>query len=290
MGTWISPDQNTINQIDHVLINKKKRDLIEDIRTMRGPSIDSDHFLVKTILKQKLPLAYKKKPTPNTHWNKNAFTDTTKIRQYKTELHKKLIELPETQEINKEWEGVKNAIIEAANNIIKKQDKQNRNEWWDEECRRAIQEKNIARKKYMQINTRANQEYYNSKRLEANKICRIKKKEWLNNKISQIEENFKKNEVRKFYKDAKELDKWQTNMPIQCKDGDGNIIIQKEKILEIWKEYFRNLFEEDGTTADPVTIENIVDDNQEIIPKTFNEICSIINKLKKNKASDNHVN
>jgi signal recognition particle subunit SEC65 len=50
---------------------------------------------------------------------------------------------------NKEWEEVKNAIIEAANNIIKKQDKQNRNEWWDEECRRAIQETNIARKKYM---------------------------------------------------------------------------------------------------------------------------------------------
>jgi hypothetical protein len=72
-------------------------------------------------------------------------------------------------------------------------------------------------------------------------------------------------------------------MPIQCKDGDGNIIIQKEKILEIWKEYFRNLFEEDGTATDPVTIENIVVDNQEIIPPTFNKICSIINKLKTTK-------
>ena len=50
----------------------------------------------------------------------------------------------------------------------------------------------------MQIKTRANQEYYKYKRLETNKICRMKKKEWLNNKISQIEENFKKNEVRKF--------------------------------------------------------------------------------------------
>ena len=78
-------------------------------------------------------------------------------------------------------------------------------------------------------------------------------------------------------------------MPTQCKDGDGNIIIQKEKILEIWKEYFRNLFEVDGKTTDPVTLESIVDDNQEITPPTFNEICSIINKLKNNKAagSDN---
>jgi hypothetical protein len=137
----------------------------------------------------------------------------------------------------------------------------------------------------MQIKTRANQEYYNSKRLEANKICRIKKKEWLNNKISQIEENLKKNEVRRFYKDATELDKQQTNMPIQCKDGDGNIIIQKEKNIRIWKEYFRNLFEVDGTTADPVILESIVDDNQEITPPTFNETCSIINKLKKHQSS-----
>jgi hypothetical protein len=194
---------------------------------------------LKTIFKQNLPLAYKKKPTPTIHWNNNTFKGTTKIRQYKTELHRKLIELPEIQEINKEWEEVKNAIIETANNVIKKQDKQNRNEWWDEECWRVILEKNTARKKYMQIKTRANQEYYNCKRLEANKICRNKKKEWLNSKISQIEENFKKNEVTKFYKDAKELDKRQTNMPIQCKDGDGNIIIQKEKLLEIWKKYFR---------------------------------------------------
>jgi exonuclease III len=50
MGTWTSPDQNTINQIDHVLINKKKMDLTEDIRTMRGPSIDSDYYLIENYL------------------------------------------------------------------------------------------------------------------------------------------------------------------------------------------------------------------------------------------------
>jgi hypothetical protein len=45
-GTWLSPDQNIINQIDHILINGQKRDLIEDVRPMRGPNIDSDHFLI----------------------------------------------------------------------------------------------------------------------------------------------------------------------------------------------------------------------------------------------------
>jgi hypothetical protein len=62
-GTWISPDENSVNQIDHVKINSNKKELIEDVRTMRGPNIDSNHFLVKTIVNQKLPAVYKMKPT-----------------------------------------------------------------------------------------------------------------------------------------------------------------------------------------------------------------------------------
>src|SRR5215510_3811310 len=60
-GTWLAPDQLTINQIDHVLINNKKKDLIEDIRSMRGPNIDSDDYLLKIAVSQNLPKIYTKK-------------------------------------------------------------------------------------------------------------------------------------------------------------------------------------------------------------------------------------
>jgi hypothetical protein len=45
--TWLSPNQITANQIDHIIINANKGVVIEDGRSMRGPNIDSDHFLVK---------------------------------------------------------------------------------------------------------------------------------------------------------------------------------------------------------------------------------------------------
>jgi hypothetical protein len=45
----VSPDQNTASQIDHIIIIADKKDVIEDVQSMRGPNIDSDHFLVKTI-------------------------------------------------------------------------------------------------------------------------------------------------------------------------------------------------------------------------------------------------
>jgi len=52
--TWISPDGNTLNQIDHVIIYAYKKGVVENVRTMRRLNCDSDHFLVKTIIKQKL--------------------------------------------------------------------------------------------------------------------------------------------------------------------------------------------------------------------------------------------
>ena len=57
-GTWLAPDQMTLNQIDHVLITNNKKELIEDVRTVRGPNIDSDHYLLTIIVNQKLPKIY----------------------------------------------------------------------------------------------------------------------------------------------------------------------------------------------------------------------------------------
>ena len=43
-GTWISPDTLTLNQIDHVLVNNNKKQIIQDVRTLRGPNCDSDNI------------------------------------------------------------------------------------------------------------------------------------------------------------------------------------------------------------------------------------------------------
>ena len=53
-GTWVAPDGNICNQIDRVLVNQNKSSMIQDVRTLRRPSCDSDHYLVKTVITQKL--------------------------------------------------------------------------------------------------------------------------------------------------------------------------------------------------------------------------------------------
>ena len=55
-ATWISPDGKTKNHIDHVLVNKKFRNSVEDTRARvyKSADIGSDHYLVCATVKLRL--------------------------------------------------------------------------------------------------------------------------------------------------------------------------------------------------------------------------------------------
>ena len=88
-GTWISPDNLTFNQIDHVLVNKRKKKLIQDARTLRGPKCDSDHFLVKVIIKQKL-ITTRNKFTEKLRWNTSNLNNPKLLGAYSKRLNERL--------------------------------------------------------------------------------------------------------------------------------------------------------------------------------------------------------
>jgi len=58
-GTWVSPDHRTVDQIDHIAIDKKFRRSLQDTRVRRGAHVASDHHLlvgqVRLKLKKCLP-------------------------------------------------------------------------------------------------------------------------------------------------------------------------------------------------------------------------------------------
>jgi len=187
--TWLSPDQNTATQIDHMIINANKKGVIEDVRSMRGPNIGTDHFLVKAVINQKLSAIHKNKMKSVLKWNKINLQNPSMLKEYRSLLRNKLINLAPKQETDEKWEQIKKAIVDATREVIKTHGKSPRNEWWDEECRKIIQEK----KKWLQMKTRISWNTYINKRKPANKICTQKKKKWLSNKIIQIEENHRTN-------------------------------------------------------------------------------------------------
>jgi endonuclease/exonuclease/phosphatase family metal-dependent hydrolase len=55
--TWTSLDGVTHNQIDHVLIDKRRHSNILDVRSFRGADCDTDHCLVVAKLRERISVS-----------------------------------------------------------------------------------------------------------------------------------------------------------------------------------------------------------------------------------------
>jgi hypothetical protein len=130
---------------------------------MRGLNCDSDHFLVKTIIKQKL-IRTQNKAVKQKKWNQGNLQNPTKIKQYRSCLYNKLIGKEVQQDIEEEWTNNKEAIIGTTNEVIQTQNISNKNKRWDESCKLIMTQKNEARKKYLRAKTRASREIYEMKK------------------------------------------------------------------------------------------------------------------------------
>jgi hypothetical protein len=97
------------------------------------------------------------------------------------------------------------------------------------------------------------------------------------------------NETKKCFEEVKYFNQQQTTLPTNCNDSENNVVSQTEQVLETWKEYFYNILNPKQTLITPDTIIRCLSDNHEIPSSMYNEICTVITKLKPNKAagSDN---
>jgi len=89
-GTWSSPDGKYINQIDHILINLRFSNCIQDVRTVRGADSDSDHFLVKGKIKVKLKNPARSTRTILDRYDVSKLESEEKSRDLKNRLNEQL--------------------------------------------------------------------------------------------------------------------------------------------------------------------------------------------------------
>ena len=80
--TWRSSDGKTNNQINHLLIDKRNASCMLDVKSHRGASGDSDHYLVRG--KCRCKIAYNKyKPNRTTRrFHINALQDVSTVRRF----------------------------------------------------------------------------------------------------------------------------------------------------------------------------------------------------------------
>jgi len=147
------------------------------------------------------------------------------------------------------------------------------------------EEKNAARKKCLNKETRKNREEYEEEKKIAPKSCRRKKREMWNKKIEEIKgANIKKN-VRKFYKEVKEMSKEYQQQNIVYKDDKWKILTKAKNILLRWQQYFQCLLENDSQTQEKNEKENEnIGELEDIDKPTYEEMIEVISKMKNGKT------
>jgi hypothetical protein len=53
-STWTSPDGKTHNQIDHILVDRRRHSNVLDVRSFRAADCDRDHYLVVAKVRERL--------------------------------------------------------------------------------------------------------------------------------------------------------------------------------------------------------------------------------------------
>ncbi|KAJ4445875.1 hypothetical protein ANN_12560 [Periplaneta americana] len=123
--TWTSPDGLTHNQIDHILIDKRRHTSIVDIRTFRGADCNSDHYLVIGELRERLSVAKRVEQQVNiTKFNILKLKDEEAKQNYQVEISNRFATLESSDEVEKEldinsvWENIRDSIKIAAEQSI----------------------------------------------------------------------------------------------------------------------------------------------------------------------------
>jgi hypothetical protein len=52
--TWTSPDGKTHNQIDHILVDRRRHSNVLEVRSYRAADCDTEHYLVVAKVREKL--------------------------------------------------------------------------------------------------------------------------------------------------------------------------------------------------------------------------------------------
>ena len=289
--TWTSPDGLTHNQIDHILIDKRRHTSIVDIRTFRGADCNSDHYLVIGTLRERLSVAKRVEQQVNIRrFNIPKLKDVETKQQYQVEISNRFAALESSDEVGKEldvnsvWENIRDNIKIAAEQSIGYYETKKKKPWFDEDCSMVVERRKQAKLKFLQDPVQANRDNYFNERREASRTLRNKKRDYLKEKLNEVETNSKNKNIRDLYKGIKEFKKGYQARANVIKDENGDLLADSHSILNRWKNYFGqllNVHRPNRNDQDDIQIHTA----EPFIPEpTLSEVEIAIEKLKKYKS------
>ncbi|XP_071171614.1 craniofacial development protein 2-like [Mytilus edulis] len=121
VATWVYPDMNTENQIEHVYISKKFRRSLQDVQVKRGADSATDHPLIVAKVKLKLK-KHQNIESTGKGFHISMLENKTKKSEFQIELKNRFSTFQNAAEeiisIEDHWQEIKNAFTTACETSI----------------------------------------------------------------------------------------------------------------------------------------------------------------------------
>jgi hypothetical protein len=136
--TWTSPDGKTHNQIDHILVDRRRYSNVLDVRSFRASDCDSDHYLVVAKVRERLAVNKQRSQRFDMErFNLKKLKDEEGKEQFRVEVSNgfaALDELDTEVEINSAWETIRENIKISAEESLGYFELKKHKPWFDEGC------------------------------------------------------------------------------------------------------------------------------------------------------------
>ena len=198
------PDRKTHNQIDHILIDRRRHSSIQDVRSFRGADCDTDHYLGVAKVRERLTVSKQAAHKFDVEIFKlRELSDLEVRKQYQIKISNKfaaLEKLSDSEDINRAWENVKENKRTSAEESLGVCEFKQYKPLIYEECLRFIDERKQATVQWVQDPSQSNVDNPYNLRLEGCRHFRTKHKEYRPAKIDELETNRKIKNIRDLYR------------------------------------------------------------------------------------------
>ena len=245
--TWVSPDHQTENQIDHIVVRQRWRSSLQDVRAKRGADIASDHHLVVAKLKMKLS-ARKRQQNPRIRFDvrKLRTKETKDAFQLALQNRFEALQVEEEEEWSVEhaWTILKQSTIGACEEALGRP-LPNRKPWISDETWQKVEERRKQKQELNQARTRQQKQAaankYSEMAKEVKKQLRGDKRSFFNELAEQAETAAGKGDLKALYATTRLMSGRRSNPNRPVRDKSGKLLTSVEDQLARWKEHFQEV-------------------------------------------------
>ncbi|PNF13747.1 hypothetical protein B7P43_G14087 [Cryptotermes secundus] len=243
--TRTSPEGKIHNQIDHILIDRRRHSSILDVRSFRAAACDTDHYLVVAKVRERL--AVSKQTTHRVHMERFNLKKLNKVdvkEQYRVEISNKFVALENSDtkvDVNKAWETVGENIKISAKDSLGYYELKRHKPWLDEGCLELEDQRNQAKMHWLQDPNKINGDNLNNIRRETRRHFRNKKREYLKDKIDKFAMNSENRNIRDLYRGINDFKRVYQPSSNLVKDENGDLLADSHNISNRWSNYFSQL-------------------------------------------------